>query len=105
MKKTMIALSLFAVSSAASAGMMNDDVSMRVVAAGQGAWVKVLQNGEPVEGATVILKGASGEYVTPENGLVFVISDEPYSRSAVFTAKLSNGEEVQKRVLLPRDHD
>ncbi|USH04509.1 hypothetical protein K6Q96_22550 [Grimontia kaedaensis] len=105
MKKIMIALSLFAVSSAASAGMMNEDVSMTVVTAGQGAWVKVVQNGEPVQGATVTLSGALGEYVTPENGLVFVTTDDPFTRSAVFTAKLSNGGEVQKRVLIARDHD
>lgn len=105
MKKTMMALGLCAASSIAVAGMANEDVSMRVVPAGQGAWVKVLQHGKPVQGAEVTLSGTHGEYVTPENGIVFVVTEQPFTRTGVFTAKLAEGQEIQKRVVIPRDHD
>lgn len=105
MKKIMIALSLAAMSSVAAAGTTNERADMRVVPAGQGAWVKVLQNGEPVQGATVTLSGASKTYVTSENGIVFVMAGHPSTQTGVFTAKLVEGLEIQKHVVIPRDHD
>ncbi|WP_394209416.1 hypothetical protein [Enterovibrio calviensis] len=104
MKKVLIAMSMLAASSTAFAGTMNDDVDMRVTAVGQGAWVQVLQNGAPVEGATVTLTGSLGEYVTPENGRVFVMTEAPFTRTGVFTAMLENGNEIRRSIVIPRDH-
>ncbi|WP_407333515.1 hypothetical protein [Enterovibrio sp. 27052020O] len=104
MKKVLIAMSMIAASSTAFAGTTNDAVDMRVVTVGQGAWVQVLQNGTPVEGATITLSGSLGEYVTPENGMVFVMTESPFTRTGVFTAMLENGDEVQRSIVIPRDH-
>ncbi len=104
MKKTILALGLVTASSMATAGMMGSDVLMRVNPVAQGAWVQVMQNGAPVEGATITLSGALGEFETAENGIAFVMTEAPNTRTGVFTATLPNGEEIQKSVVIPRNH-
>ncbi len=103
MKKIIIAVGLLAASSSVFAGKMGNELDLRVVSVTSGTWVQVLQNGEPVEGATVSLSGSLGEHVTPENGRVFVIAKQPSSRSGTFSVVTADGREISKRVVLPRD--
>ncbi|MBE1275399.1 hypothetical protein [Enterovibrio baiacu] len=103
MKKIIIAVGLLAASSSVFAGKMGNDLDLRVVSVTSGTWVQVLQNGEPVEGATVSLSGTLGEHITPENGRVFVMANQPSSRSGTLSAVMADGREISKRVVLPRD--
>ncbi|MGF1768344.1 hypothetical protein L4D06_13320 [Enterovibrio makurazakiensis] len=104
MSKFVIAVGMILASSTAYAGATNSGLDMRVTTVGQGAWVQLIQNGEPVEGATVTLSGNLGEYQTPENGRVFVMTAAPNTRTGVFTAMLKDGQEIERSVVIPRDH-
>ncbi|WP_028024000.1 hypothetical protein [Enterovibrio calviensis] len=104
MKKIIIAVGMMLASSTAFAGAMNSGVDMRVTTAGQGAWAQLMKNGEPVKGATITLSGELGTYVTPENGRVFVMTSAPQTRTGVFTAMLTDGQEIERSVVIPRDH-
>ncbi|MFL7012525.1 hypothetical protein [Enterovibrio norvegicus] len=105
MRKIIIAVGLLAASSSVFAGTMGNDLDLRVVTVTSGSWVQVLQNGEPVEGATVSLSGTQTEHVTSENGRVFVMAEQPYTRSGTFSAVTTDGIEISKRVVLPRDRN
>ena len=98
MKKTMTTIALVLASATSFSALALD---MKVIPVEGAAWVEVLDNGNPVEGATVTVDGNS--YTTPESGLLFVrISDDEDDRY-VFTANDNLGNEVSKTRLVYKD--
>ncbi|RXJ68426.1 hypothetical protein CS022_24160 [Veronia nyctiphanis] len=98
MKKTMITTAMLLASTTA---MSASALDMKVIPLSGAAWVEVLDNGEPVSGATVTVDGKS--YTTPDSGLLFIrISDDEDDRY-IFTAKDSAGNEISKTRLVFKD--
>ncbi|MFD2178311.1 hypothetical protein [Veronia pacifica] len=98
MKKTMMTTAMILASTVSFSASAFD---MKVIPVEGAAWVEVLDNGQPVEGATVTVDGNS--YTTPESGLLFIrISDDEDDRY-IFTAKDKSGNEISKTRLVYKD--
>ncbi|PKF51005.1 hypothetical protein [Enterovibrio nigricans] len=96
MKTTIIALVMVFGASAAVA-MPSHDLNLDVTPANGGAWVKLTQNGQPVSGASI-----NDQFMTAENGRVFVYVDSEPAKSIEIIATTPDGDFATTRAFIPR---
>ena len=90
MKRSIIALFTVIASSAVFAS-----ADINITPAKNGAWVEITKDGLPVESAVV-----NEDFITNENGRVFIYHMSEFSKSVGFSAVTPDGETLETEIYL-----